>query len=66
MNTRAGGLQVAGGDKDILDSGAELSAFVRDVGQTLLDGQRHTTAGFGTFSTCTRKATACIHVAIFH
>jgi nucleoid DNA-binding protein len=35
-----------------------LRAFVHEVTATLLDGRRHRTAGLGTFSTCTRKATA--------
>jgi hypothetical protein len=35
-----------------------LKAFVNEVTATLLDGQRHQTPGFGTFSACTRKATA--------
>ena len=34
-----------------------LRAFVEEVTATLLDGRRHRTAGLGTFSTCTRKAT---------
>jgi nucleoid DNA-binding protein len=32
--------------------------FVQDITETLLDGKRHLTPGFGTFSTCARKATA--------
>ena len=40
-----------------LKTDAKLSAFVQDVSQSLLDGKRHQTPGFGTFSTCTRKAT---------
>ena len=35
-----------------------LRAFVREVTATLLEGKRHRTPGLGTFSTCTRKATA--------
>jgi len=35
-----------------------LRAFVHEVTATLLDGKRHQTPGFGTFSTCTRKATS--------
>ncbi len=35
-----------------------LQAFVREVTAALLMGRRHQTAGLGTFSTCTRKATA--------
>ena len=35
-----------------------LRAFVEEVTATLLDGKRHQTPGLGTFSTCTRKATA--------
>ena len=35
-----------------------LRAFVQEVTATLLDGKRHQTPGLGTFSTCTRKATA--------
>lgn len=35
-----------------------LRAFVQEVTATLLDGKRHRTPGLGTFSTCTRKATA--------
>lgn len=36
----------------------KLRAFVQDVTATLLDGKPHRTPGLGTFSTCTRKATA--------
>ncbi len=36
----------------------KLRAFVEEVTATLLDGKRHQTPGLGTFSTCTRKATA--------
>lgn len=36
----------------------QLTAFIRDVTAALLGGRRHRTPGFGTFSTCTRKATA--------
>ena len=35
-----------------------LRAFVQEVTATLLGGKRHRTPGLGTFSTCTRKATA--------
>ena len=35
-----------------------LRAFVHEVTAALLDGKRHRTPGLGTFSTCTRKATA--------
>ncbi len=35
-----------------------LLAFVEEVTATLLEGKRHQTPGLGTFSTCTRKATA--------
>ena len=42
----------------LLESNKGLSAFVREVTATLLDGGRHQTPGLGTFSTCTRKATA--------
>ena len=35
-----------------------LRAFVREVTATLLDGKRYRAPGLGTFSTCTRKATA--------
>ena len=56
MNTRGWGLQVASGGKDILDSDPELGAFVRSIGQALLNSRPHKTVGFGTFSTCSRKA----------
>ena len=36
----------------------KLLVFVHEVTATLLDGKRHHTPGFGTFSTCARKATA--------
>ena len=36
----------------------KLRAFVEEVTATLLDGKRHQTPGLGTFSTCTRRATA--------
>ena len=36
----------------------KLLAFVQEVTATLLDGKRHQTPGLGTFSTCTRRATA--------
>ena len=35
----------------------KLEALVQEVTEALLDGKRHQTSGFGTFSTCTRKAT---------
>ena len=35
-----------------------LRTFVVEVTATLLDGKRHHSPGLGTFSTCTRKATA--------
>jgi len=35
-----------------------LQVFVEEVTATLLDGKPHRTPGLGTFSTCTRKATA--------
>jgi nucleoid DNA-binding protein len=35
-----------------------LRAFVQEVTATLLRGKRHQTLGLGTFSTCTRRATA--------
>ena len=35
-----------------------LRVFVEEVTATLLDGKLHRTPGLGTFSTCTRKATA--------
>jgi hypothetical protein len=35
-----------------------LKAFVEEVTATLLSGEPHRTPGFGTFSTCTRRATA--------
>jgi nucleoid DNA-binding protein len=41
-----------------LQTDKRLRAFVREVTATLLDAQHHRTPGFGTFSTCTRKATA--------
>ena len=36
----------------------QLKKFVSDVTATLLEGKRHRTDGFGTFSTCVRKAKA--------
>jgi len=33
-----------------------ISAFVKEVTSTLLDGKRYQATGLGTFSTCTRKA----------
>lgn len=44
-------LEIYGTDK-------RLRAFVQEVTATLLDGKRHRTPGLGTFSTCTRKASA--------
>jgi len=41
----------------ISSSDKQLLAFVDEVTETLLAGDRHRTAGLGTFSTCTRKAT---------
>jgi nucleoid DNA-binding protein len=35
-----------------------LQAFVQEVTATLLGGRRHRTPGLGTFSTCTRRASA--------
>ena len=37
-------------------SDAELQLLVREVTEALVDGKKHQTTGFGTFSTCTRKA----------
>ena len=36
----------------------QLSQFVSEVTTTLLDGKPHRTSGFGTFSTCIRRAKA--------
>ena len=36
----------------------KLKAFVQDVAETLCKGDRYQASGFGTFSTCSRKATA--------
>lgn len=41
-----------------LTSDAKLDAFVQEVTAALREGKRHQTPGLGTFSTCTRKATA--------
>lgn len=41
----------------IRNNDKRLKAFVQDVADTLLHGERHQTPGLGTFSTCTRKAT---------
>src|SRR5258706_14456636 len=49
--------QVAASKQKIRKTDKKLRAFVHDVTATLLDGKRHQTPGFGTFSTCTRKAT---------
>ncbi|MGY8815330.1 MAG: hypothetical protein ACKVHQ_11550 [Gammaproteobacteria bacterium] len=35
-----------------------IRAFVQEVTESLLEGKRHQTPGPGTFSTCTRKASA--------
>ena len=35
-----------------------INSFVQDVSESLLTGQRFQIPGFGTFSTCSRKATA--------
>lgn len=40
----------------MMSSDAELHTFVREVTKALVDGKKHQTKGFGTFSTCTRKA----------
>src|SRR5258706_7947080 len=42
----------------VRETDKRLRAFVREVTATLLDGKHHRTPGLGTFSTCTRKATA--------
>jgi nucleoid DNA-binding protein len=49
---------VAASKPKIRKTDKKLQAFVHDVITTLLDGKRRQTPGFGTFSTCTRKATA--------
>ena len=49
--------QVAASKQKIRKTDKKLRTFVHDVTATLLDGKRHQTPGFGTFSTCTRKAT---------
>jgi nucleoid DNA-binding protein len=49
---------VAASKRKIRKTDKKLRAFVHEVTATLLDGKRHQTSGFGTFSTCTRKATA--------
>jgi nucleoid DNA-binding protein len=46
-----------GPDSELTET-EELQAFVQEVTVTLVHGKRHQTAGLGTFSTCTRKATA--------
>ena len=43
---------------EIRRTDTRLRAFVQEVTATLLDGKLHRTPGLGTFSTCTRKATA--------
>lgn len=43
---------------EALRTDIKLTAFVQDVTAALLAGKRHNTPGLGTFSTCTRKATA--------
>jgi hypothetical protein len=42
----------------VYETDKRLQAFVREVRTTLLEMKRHKTPGLGTFSTCTRKATA--------
>ena len=42
----------------ISSTNKQLCAFVQEVSETLAEGKKHQTAGLGTFSTCTRKATA--------
>ena len=49
---------MAGTKPTIRKTDKMLRAFVREVTATLLNGKRHQTHGLGTFSTCTRKATA--------
>ncbi len=49
MNTRKSNHQMS--DK-------QLTSFVQEVTSALLSGKRHKIDGFGTFSTCARKATA--------
>jgi nucleoid DNA-binding protein len=49
---------VAASKRKIRKTDKKLRAFVHEVTTTLLDGKRHQTPGFGTFSTCTRKAIA--------
>ena len=44
--------------KKIRKTDKRLRAFVHEVTAALLDGKRYQTPGLGTFSTCTRKATA--------
>ena len=46
------------GKPKIRETDKRLRAFVQEVTAALLDGKRHRTPGLGTFSTCTRKATA--------
>ena len=45
-------------NRKIRKTDRRLKAFVQEVTATLLDGKSHRTPGLGTFSTCTRKATA--------
>lgn len=49
---------MAASKPEIRKADRRLRAFVEEVTATLLDGNRHTTHGLGTFSTCTRKAVA--------
>jgi nucleoid DNA-binding protein len=49
---------MAASEPKIRKTDKRLRAFVHEVTATLLDGKRHQTPGLGTFSTCTRKATA--------
>jgi nucleoid DNA-binding protein len=49
---------VAANKRKIRKTDKKLWAFVHEVTATLLEGKRYHTPGFGTFSTCTRKAMA--------
>ena len=49
---------MAASNPKIRNTDKRLRAFVHEVTATLLDDKRHQTPGLGTFSTCTRKATA--------
>ena len=49
---------MAANEPKVLKADKELRAFVQEVTATLLKGHSHKTPGLGTFSTCTRKATA--------